>query len=68
MTEMVYGSMPGRVSEPVLPRWWRSIDRWSLAAVFTLFVVGLLLGLAASVPLAQRNGLNSFYYVQRQAA
>jgi len=67
MTEMVYGSMPGRVVEPVLPRWWRSIDRWSLTAVFALFGIGLLLGLAASVPLAERNGLNSFYYVQRQA-
>jgi cell division protein FtsW len=67
MTEMVYGSMPGRVTEPVLPRWWRTVDRWSLAAVFALFAVGLLLGLAASVPLAQRNGLDPFYYVQRQA-
>jgi cell division protein FtsW len=67
MTEMVYGSIPDRVSEPVLPRWWRTIDRWSLTAVFVLFGVGLLLGLAASVPLAQRNGLPGFHYVQRQA-
>ena len=67
MTEMVYGSMPGRVVEPVLPRWWRSIDRWSLTAVFALFGIGILLGLAASVPLAQRNGLDAFYYVKRQA-
>ncbi|MFN3971917.1 MAG: putative peptidoglycan glycosyltransferase FtsW [Gemmobacter sp.] len=66
MTEMVYGSMPSRVSEPVLPRWWRSIDRWSLMAVLALFAIGILLGLAASVPLAQRNGLNPFHYVQRQ--
>ena len=68
MTEMVYGSMPSRTSEPVLPRWWRTIDRWSLTAVLMLFGIGLLLGLAASVPLAERNGLPSFYYVQRQAA
>ncbi|MDN5785560.1 putative peptidoglycan glycosyltransferase FtsW [Pseudorhodobacter sp.] len=67
MTEMVYGSMPDRVVEPILPRWWRSIDRWSLTAVFALFGVGILLGLAASVPLAQRNGLDAFYYVKRQA-
>ncbi|MFV0490722.1 MAG: putative lipid II flippase FtsW [Pseudorhodobacter sp.] len=67
MTEMVYGSMPDRVSEPVLPRWWRSIDRWSMTAVFLLFAVGILLGLAASVPLAERNGLSAFHYVQRQA-
>ncbi len=67
MTEMVYGSMPGRVSEPVLPRWWRTIDKWSLTAILILFAIGLLLGLAASVPLAERNGLNPFHYVQRQA-
>jgi len=64
---MVYGSMPSRVREPVLPRWWRTIDKWSLTAVLVLFGIGLLLGLAASVPLAERNGLDPFYYVQRQA-
>jgi cell division protein FtsW len=67
MTEMVYGSMPSRVSDPVLPRWWRTIDKWSLTAIMVLFGIGLLLGLAASVPLATRNGLDDFYYVQRQA-
>jgi cell division protein FtsW len=67
MTEMVYGSMPSRVSEPVLPRWWRTIDKWSLTSILVLFGIGLLLGLAASVPLAERNGLDPYYYVQRQA-
>lgn len=67
MTEMVYGSMPSRVTEPVLPRWWRTIDKWSMTCILMLFGIGLLLGLAASVPLASRNGLEPFYYVQRQA-
>jgi cell division protein FtsW len=67
MTEMVYGSNPVRVTEPVLPRWWRTIDKWTLSAVFVLFGIGLLLGLAASVPLATRNGLEPFYYVEKQA-
>ncbi len=67
MTEMVYGSMPSRTSEPVLPRWWRTIDKWTLTAVLMLFGIGLLLGLAASVPLAERNGLDPYHYVQRQA-
>jgi cell division protein FtsW len=67
MTEMVYGSMPSRVTEPVLPRWWRTIDKWSMTCIFMLFGIGLLLGLAASVPLASRNGLEPFFYVQRQA-
>ena len=68
MTEMVYGSMPARVREPVLPRWWRTIDKWTLTAVLVLFGIGMLLGLAASVPLASKNGLPPFYYVQREAA
>lgn len=67
MTEMVYGSMPERVSEPVLPKWWQTLDKWSLAAVVALFGVGMLLGLAASVPLATRNNLSPFHYVERQA-
>jgi len=67
MTEMVYGSMPNRVREPVLPRWWRTLDKWSMTAIFVLFAIGLLLGLAASVPLAESNNLDRFYYVQRQA-
>lgn len=32
-----------------------------------LFAIGLLLGLAASVPLAEKNNLPRFYYVERQA-
>ncbi len=67
MTEMVYGSMPAKVGEPVLPRWWRTIDKWSMTCILVLFGIGMLLGLAASVPLASRNGLDPFYYVQRQA-
>ena len=66
MTEMVYGSLPRQTGEPILPRWWRTVDRWSLSAVFGLFAIGILLGLAASVPLAERNGLSTFYYVERQ--
>jgi len=66
MTEMVYGAVPLRDEEPVLPRWWRTIDRWSFFSVLTLFAIGILLGLAASVPLAEKNGLPPFHYVQRQ--
>jgi cell division protein FtsW len=66
MTEMVFGTVPLRTGEPVLPRWWRTIDKLSLACVLALFGIGLLLGLAASVPLAEKNGLDPFYYVTRQ--
>ena len=66
MTEMVYGAVPLRDEEPVLPRWWRTIDRWSFFSVLMLFGIGILLGLAASVPLAEKNGFQPFHYVQRQ--
>ncbi len=66
MTEMVYGAMPRPTIEPILPRWWRSVDKVSLMAVFGLFGIGILLGFAASVPLAERNGLPPYTYVSRQ--
>jgi cell division protein FtsW len=67
MTEMVYGSVPVRNAEPVLPKWWRTIDRWSMSCILILFGIGLLLGFAASPPLASKNGLAPFHYVERQA-
>ncbi|TYB87987.1 putative peptidoglycan glycosyltransferase FtsW [Oceaniovalibus sp. ACAM 378] len=67
MTEMVYGTVPMQGGEPILPRWWNTIDRWSLSCILLLFGVGLLLGLAASPPLAARNGFEPFYYVKKQA-
>ena len=67
MTDMVFGTTPTRAGDPILPRWWRTVDRWALFCVLSLFAIGLLLGLAASVPLAEKNNLPRFYYVQRQA-
>ncbi|MEQ3711046.1 MAG: putative lipid II flippase FtsW [Tateyamaria sp.] len=67
MTEMVFGAVPVRDGEPVLPKWWRTIDKWSLSCVLILFSIGLLLALAASVPLAEKNGFPPFYYVTKQA-
>lgn len=66
MTEMVYGAVPARDGDPILPRWWRTIDKWSVSCILILFGIGILLGLAASPPLAERNGLANFYYVERQ--
>ncbi|GGX56448.1 cell division protein FtsW [Tateyamaria omphalii] len=67
MTEMVYGAVPVRDGEPILPKWWRTVDKWSLSCVLFLFAIGLLLALAASVPLAEKNGFPPFHYVARQA-
>ena len=67
MTAMAHGTVRIQDGEPILPKWWRTVDRWTLSCVLMLFGVGLLLGLAASVPLAERNGFDPFHYVQRQA-
>lgn len=66
MTEMVYGSVPSARGEPVISKWWRTIDRWTLSSIFILFAIGILLGFAASPPLAAKNGFEPFHYVQRQ--
>lgn len=67
MTEMVYGTVPVQSGDPVLPRWWRTIDKWTMCSILILFGIGLLLGLASSPPLAAKNGLEPFHYVSRQA-
>ncbi|MEO1640412.1 MAG: putative lipid II flippase FtsW [Pseudomonadota bacterium] len=67
MTEMVYGAVPVQSGDPVLPRWWRTIDKWTMSCILLLFGIGLLLGLASSPPLAAKNGLAPFHYVSRQA-
>lgn len=67
MTEMVYGTVRAREGEPILSRWWRTVDGWTLSSIFALFAIGILLGLAASPPLAAKNGLAPFHYVERQA-
>ena len=45
MTEMVYGTTPLRVEDPILPRWWRTIDKMTLTAVLLLMAVGICWGL-----------------------
>jgi len=68
MTEMAHGTVIVQSGEAVLPRWWRTVDRVTIGCVLTLFAIGLLLGFAASTPLAQRNGHEPFHYVIRQFA
>ena len=67
MTEMAYGSVGAVEGEAVLSRWWKSLDKSVLTAILILFSIGLLLGLASSPPLAEKNGLAPFHYVYRQA-
>ncbi len=67
MTEMAHGTVLVQSGEAVLPRWWRTVDRGTIGCILALFAIGLLLGFAASPPLAERNGHPPFHYVTRQA-
>ena len=67
MTEMVFGAQAPEEHGSGLSEWWRTVDRLSIAAVFALFLIGMLLALAASPPLALEQGKPRFYYVERQA-
>jgi len=49
-----------------LGRWWFTVDRWMLATVGLLIVVGMLSSLAASPAVAERIGLDAFAFVRRQ--
>ena len=66
MTDIIFRPRSDFLEESELPRWWKTIDKWSLFSLMGLFLSGLLLGMAASVPLAETNGKHAFYYVNRQ--
>ena len=67
MTDIIHGSPPAVPVDNPFFRWWQSIDQWTLVATLALIVTGLLLSMAASVPLADSNDMPTFYYVYRQA-
>ena len=67
MTDIVHGSPRALPVDNPFFRWWQSVDQWTFLATLSLIVVGLLLSLAASVPLADSNDKATFYYVYRQA-
>lgn len=52
----------------VVGRWWLTVDRWLLAALGMLIGAGAVLILAASPPVAERIGLESFHFARRQIA
>ena len=54
-----------RTDRSVLGRWWWTVDRWTLAAVITLMLSGVVLIMAASPPVAERIGADSFHFVRR---
>ena len=55
-----------RTDESLFGRWWWTVDRWMIAAIIAILALGAILALAASPAVAERIGLDTFYFVQRQ--
>jgi cell division protein FtsW len=58
--------MISRAERSLLAKWWWTVDRWILAAVAALMILGLMLTLAGGPPVAERLGLPPFHFVNRQ--
>ena len=65
MTEIIHGRRVVVAEENLLLKWWKSIDQWTLISSLILILLGLLLSMAASVPLAESHEKAPFYYVYR---
>ena len=59
--------MMSRAERTLLGEWWWTVDRLLLGALIALVLVGIVLLLAASPPVAIRLGLDPFHFVNRQA-
>lgn len=55
-----------RSDTSVLGRWWWTVDRWTLTAVGALIAFGIIMALAASPAVAERIGLDYFFFARRQ--
>ncbi|MGC6518356.1 MAG: FtsW/RodA/SpoVE family cell cycle protein [Candidatus Puniceispirillaceae bacterium] len=58
--------MLGRTDRSLLGVWWWTVDRWLLMAAILLMVIGTLMVMAASPPVATRISLPEFHFVWRQ--
>lgn len=54
-----------RSDRSLLAIWWFTVDRVLLGAVIVLIAVGVVLSLAASPAVAERQGFDTFHYVER---
>jgi cell division protein FtsW len=57
-----------RTDTSLIGRWWWTVDRWSLGAIGIMILIGAVLTMAASPAVAERIGLDAFYFARRQFA
>ena len=58
--------MMSRAVRSPFSAWWWTFDKWLLAGVGALIVIGLVLTMAGSPPVAERLGLSTFHFVHKQ--
>ncbi|WP_114394592.1 FtsW/RodA/SpoVE family cell cycle protein [Oleisolibacter albus] len=54
-----------RTDHSILGRWWWTVDRWTLAAIVAISVIGVVLIQAASPAVADRIGLSTFHFIEK---
>ncbi len=59
--------MISRAQRTLFGEWWWTVDRLLLGALVALVLIGIVLLLAASPPVAIRLGVDPFHFVNRQA-
>ncbi|MBL4603591.1 MAG: putative lipid II flippase FtsW [Emcibacteraceae bacterium] len=55
-----------RTDNSIISTWWWTVDRWLLMSIALLITIGIVLVFGASPAVAERIGLSSFHFVQRQ--
>src|SRR4051812_37300798 len=58
--------MMSRAERTLVGDWWWTVDRFLLAALGALMVAGLVFLMAGGPPVAERLGLSTFHFVNRQ--
>lgn len=54
-----------RTDTSILGQWWWTVDRWIMGAIGLLIILGTLLTLAASPPVAERINMDSYFFVKK---
>lgn len=65
MTQIANAPIMASQPQPILPNWWRGVDRSVLGAVLILMAGGVLLSFASSPNLAAKNEIHAYFYAYR---
>ncbi|SHF22263.1 cell division protein FtsW [Kaistia soli DSM 19436] len=57
--------MVSRADRGIFAEWWWTVDKYLLFSMLALMIMGVVLSLAGSPPVAERIGLDSFHFTTR---